>query len=58
MSARVYSVQFADGKKATALDMEGRPPEQMVATIKHNFQPGYVLAVEPVNGGEKGGERR
>lgn len=57
MSARVYSVQFADGKRATALDMEGRQIDEAVAGIIGNFQPGYVLAVEPVNGGESDDEQ-
>lgn len=45
---KVYSVTFADGKRATVLDMDGRPEQEAIASIKTNFQPGYVLAVEPV----------
>lgn len=47
MSTRIYEVEFADGKRATALDMEGRPAEEAMAGIRANFQRGYVARIRP-----------
>lgn len=45
---RRYDVQFSDGKRATALDMNGDDEAKAIADIISNFQPGYVVSVTPV----------
>lgn len=45
---RRYEVVFADGKKATALDMEGEPQDTAVRGITAMFHDGYVVSVSPI----------
>lgn len=46
---RRYEARFADGKRDTALDMNGGGAAETIAAITNIFQPGYCVAVEPVN---------
>jgi hypothetical protein len=43
---RRYLVRFADGKRATVIDTQSTPPDQMTAAIHAQFaRPGYVLEI-------------
>jgi hypothetical protein len=43
---RRYQVRFADGKRATVIDTQSTPLDQMTAAIHRQFsRPGYVLEV-------------
>lgn len=43
---RRYQVRFADGKRATVIDTQSTPLDQMTAAIHAQFsRPGYVLEV-------------
>ncbi len=44
---RRYQVEFADGKRATVLDMAGEDPASAMAGISSIFHPGYVVDVTP-----------
>ena len=42
---RRYEIRFADGKSATALDMQGEPLEAFVSSTTRMFKPDYVVSV-------------
>lgn len=44
---RRYEMTFADGKKATVLDMAGEPQDVAMRGITEMFHAGYVTAVVP-----------
>ena len=43
---RRYQMEFADGKRATVLDMAGEDPEVAMAGIARIFHPGYVISIQ------------
>jgi len=43
---RRYQMEFADGKRATVLDMNGEDPEVAMAGITRIFHPGYVISIQ------------
>ena len=43
---RRYQMEFADGKRATVLDMAGEDPEVAMAGITRIFHPGYVVQIQ------------
>lgn len=44
---RRYNLVFADGKKATALDMTNEEPGELMRRITNSFHAGYVQSIEP-----------
>jgi hypothetical protein len=46
---RRYVAHFANGKRAIVLDMASRPEGEVIQSTTSIFQPGYCVAVEPVN---------
>ena len=42
---RRYNIQFADGKSATMLDMEGEAPDELIRSVTGMFRAGYVLSI-------------
>ncbi len=45
MTTRRYVLVFADGKRATVLDMEGRDPAELIPALIAIFADGYVVEV-------------
>lgn len=43
-----YELRFADGKKATALDMNREEPGELMRRVTNIFHAGYVESIEPV----------
>lgn len=45
---RRYELSFSDGKRATALDMEGNPEADQIRSMTAMFRPGYVTSITPM----------
>ncbi len=45
ISIQRYLIRFADGRTATALDMDGEDPAAIIGWLATFFKPGQVLEV-------------
>lgn len=41
-----YTLTFADGKRATMLDMQGEPLDEITRSVTAMFKPGYLVSIE------------